>query len=94
MLSIGLHKDYQRKGYDSEAIRWVFVWASCYINMHRVELEVYERNGIAVAAYEKLGFHEEERLRQSILLRGRYGIRCSWAYWRANGERSSEGGLM
>lgn len=71
-LSIGLHKDHQRKGYGSEAIRWALGWAFGYANMHRVGLEVYEWNAGAVAAYEKVGFREEGRRRESLFLRGRY----------------------
>lgn len=71
-LSIGLHKDYQRKGYGSEAIRWALSWAFGYANMHRVGLEVYEWNSGAIATYEKVGFREEGRRRESLFLRGRY----------------------
>lgn len=71
-LSIGLHRDYQRKGYGSEAIRWALGWAFGYANMHRVGLDVYEWNSAAVAAYEKVGFREEGRRRESLFLRGRY----------------------
>lgn len=71
-LIIGIDKGYQRKGYGSEAIQWVLGWAFDYANMHRVGLEVYEWNVGAAAAYEKVGFHEEGRRRESLFLRGRY----------------------
>ncbi|CEJ93225.1 hypothetical protein VHEMI08833 [[Torrubiella] hemipterigena] len=71
-LSIGIHKDFRRRGYGSEAISWALGWAFDYANMHRVGLEVYEWNEAAIGAYVKVGFQEEGRRRESIFLRGRY----------------------
>lgn len=71
-LSIGIHKDYQRQGYGSEAINWALDWAFNYANMHRVGLSVYGWNTAALEMYLKVGFREEGRKRESLFLRGRY----------------------
>ncbi|TQW10145.1 acetyltransferase (GNAT) family domain-containing protein [Cordyceps javanica] len=71
-LSIGIHKDYQRQGYGSEAIAWALDWAFNYANMHRVGLSVYGWNSPAREMYLKIGFREEGRRRESLFLRGRY----------------------
>lgn len=71
-LSIGIHKDYQRQGYGSEAINWALDWAFNYANMHRVGLSVYGWNSPALEMYLKVGFREEGRKRESLFLRGKY----------------------
>lgn len=71
-LSICIHKDYQRRGYGTEAINWALDWAFNYANKHRVGLSVYGWNVAALEMYRKAGFREEGRKRESLFFRGTY----------------------
>ena len=51
------------KGYGSDAMRTFLRFAFEEMNLNRVELEVFEYNLRAIAAYKKCGFLEEARLR-------------------------------
>ena len=42
------------------------------LNLHRIELAVYENNPRAMKSYTKLGFVEEGRLRQKRFKNGRW----------------------
>ena len=42
------------------------------MNLHRVDLQVFEFNERAIASYRKVGFREEGRLRQHMYRDGRY----------------------
>ncbi|WP_191303993.1 GNAT family N-acetyltransferase [Lentzea cavernae] len=58
------------KGYGSIAIRHVLDHAFTVLNLHRVDLEVYDFNDRAIHVYKKLGFREEGRLRDALLWDG------------------------
>lgn len=71
-LGISLFPQYQKKGYGSEAIRWVLDWAFHFGNLHRVELHVMEYNMGARKCYERIGFVPEGRQREVTYAGGRY----------------------
>lgn len=54
------------RGLGTEAIRVLLRYAFEEVGLHRVALSVFEFNEQAIAAYEKLGFKEEGRLRQAL----------------------------
>ncbi|MFN2131694.1 MAG: GNAT family N-acetyltransferase [Anaerolineae bacterium] len=66
------HKQYWGKGYGSDAIRTLLRFAFDEMNLHRVQLTVYEDNARAIRAYEKCGFRHEGRLRDAVYRKGRY----------------------
>ncbi|MFN2157525.1 MAG: GNAT family N-acetyltransferase, partial [Anaerolineae bacterium] len=63
---------YWGKGYGSDAIRTLLRFAFDEMNLHRVQLTVYEDNARAIRAYEKCGFRHEGRLRDAVYRKGRY----------------------
>ncbi|MFD9705850.1 GNAT family N-acetyltransferase [Lentzea sp. NPDC059081] len=58
------------KGYGTIAIRHVLDHAFTVLDLHRVDLEVYDFNERAIHVYKKLGFREEGRLRDALLWDG------------------------
>ncbi|WP_198004928.1 GNAT family N-acetyltransferase [Rubrobacter xylanophilus] len=62
----------RHKGYGSAAIRALLRYAFGELNLNRVGLSVFEFNAAAIAAYEKLGFREEGRLRRAVRRDGRF----------------------
>jgi RimJ/RimL family protein N-acetyltransferase len=64
--------DYWSRGYGREA-----TWLLCrfgfeMMNLHRIELDVYEDNPRAIRCYEQLGFRHECRLRDANYRFGQY----------------------
>lgn len=70
-LVIG-RKDLWGRGFGTEAVQALARWGFLELNLHRVQLKVYEDNARAIRAYEKAGFKVEGRLRQSRFHHGRY----------------------
>lgn len=58
--------DYRGRGFGSDAIRTMLRYGFEELALHRVGLSVFEFNEPAIAAYEKLGFREEGRLREVL----------------------------
>jgi UDP-4-amino-4,6-dideoxy-N-acetyl-beta-L-altrosamine N-acetyltransferase len=65
-------KAYWGQGYGSDAIRALLRFGFEELNLHRIQLRVYEDNERAIRAYQKCGFQLEGRLRQAIYRCGRY----------------------
>ncbi len=65
-------KELHGKGYGAEAIRLLQDFVFLSLNLHRLELEVYEYNDKAHHCYLKCGFIEEGRLRKKLYKNGRY----------------------
>lgn len=63
---------YQRRGYGTEVVLWTLSWAFRMLNLHRVDLDVFEWNPGAIRLYEKLGFKREGRMREHLWFNGRY----------------------
>lgn len=72
-IRIGIYneKDYSQ-GYGSEAMRLMLGHAFGSMNLHRVELGVYEFNPRAIHVYEKLGFKREGVIRDALYHNHRY----------------------
>lgn len=71
-LAIIIARQYQDKGYGSEAIEWMLDWAFMTAGLHRVELTVFAWNERAQKVYEKLGFVSEGRRRECLWKGGRW----------------------
>lgn len=62
---LGRREDRER-GYGAEAIELILDYGFGELGLHRIALSVFEFNGVAIAAYEKIGFRREGRLREAI----------------------------
>jgi RimJ/RimL family protein N-acetyltransferase len=70
-IAIG-DKEFWGKGYGTEALELLLEYGFKTLNLNRIELTVYEFNKRAKKAYEKVGFIEEGRCRQSIYINGEF----------------------
>lgn len=68
MLGITIMGPYQRKGFGGEMINWMLDWAFRRQNLHRVELGCWSVNTNAMQLYRSLGFVEEGRDREAIIV--------------------------
>ncbi len=60
------------RGYGTEATRTILRFAFAELNLHRVELEVFDFNRRAQRAYEKAGFRREGTRRAALYRNGAY----------------------
>jgi len=65
-------KDYWNKGYGTDAIRALLDHAFRQMNLNRIWLIVDADNPRAIRCYEKCGFRQEGRMRQSVFRDGAY----------------------
>jgi len=70
-ITIG-EKEYQSKGYGTEAMEVLLEYGFKTVNLNRIQLRVYEFNSRAINSYNKIGFIEEGRMRQAIFINGDY----------------------
>lgn len=85
-LGIGIgNREEWGKGYGHDAMSLVLNYGFCELNLHRVQLTVFEYNERAIALYEKTGFRREGVYREFMQREGRrydmylYGIlRSEW----------------
>jgi RimJ/RimL family protein N-acetyltransferase len=71
-LGIGLGPEFRGKGYGTDAVRVILRYAFEHRGLHRVQLEVLTDNLAAVRTYEKTGFVEDGRMRESAWVRGAF----------------------
>lgn len=67
---IGLNRNAREQGYGTEATRAVMDFGFDRVGLHRISLSVFAFNPRAKRVYEKVGFVEEGRLRESLLWEG------------------------
>ena len=72
MLGIVLSKDFTGKGYAFEAVNLVTKHAFETMNIHRIQINVIERNDRAVNLYERAGAVKEGRLREAFYYQNKY----------------------
>ena len=70
-ITIG-EKDHWGKGYGTEAMQLLVNYCFQTLNMHKVELTVYDFNTRAIKCYTNFGFIEEGILRKSHYVNGKY----------------------
>lgn len=64
-LAVGIgERLYRGQGYGYDALRLVLDFAFKELNLHRVQLTVFEYNEPAIALYQKLGFQREGTYRE------------------------------
>jgi RimJ/RimL family protein N-acetyltransferase len=59
-------------GYGTDTMRTVCRFGFEEMNLHRIELDVYEENERAVKVYERVGFKHSGRRREAVYQRGHY----------------------
>ncbi|MFU0783946.1 RimJ/RimL family protein N-acetyltransferase [Thermohydrogenium kirishiense] len=74
-IMIGEEK-YRNRGLGSEAIMTLLDFIFNELNLHRVELKVYDFNERAIRCYEKCGFKKEGLLREAVYKHGKYINEC------------------
>jgi len=74
VASIGMvvRKEYHRKGIGKKMLEAALDMTDNWLNIIRVELEVYTRNEGAIALYKKYGFKVEGRLEKYTFGNGKY----------------------
>ncbi|MFX1344616.1 MAG: GNAT family N-acetyltransferase [Promethearchaeota archaeon] len=65
-------KEYQSKGYGTEAMQILLDYGFNTVNLNRIQLRVYEFNSRAINSYKKIGFIEEGRMRKAVFINGKY----------------------
>jgi RimJ/RimL family protein N-acetyltransferase len=60
------------KGYGPEAMKLMIDYGFNTLNLHKIELWCHDFNKRAIASYEKLGFVQEGRRRESYYTDGKY----------------------
>ena len=70
-ISIG-EKVYWGQGFGTEATRVMLRFAFGELNLHRVQLDVYDFNERGIRSYEKAGFQHEGTRRQALFRGGQY----------------------
>lgn len=65
-------KEHTGKGYGSEALKLLLNYGFGILNMHRIELNVFDYNGRALHVYEKLGFKQEGIQREALYYNHKY----------------------
>ncbi len=70
-IAIGEH-EYLDGGYGSDIMRTVCRYGFEVLNLHRIELTVFDWNTRAIRCYEKVGFQHEGVLRDGMFKAGRW----------------------
>lgn len=71
IIDIG-DKEAWGKGYGAEAMKLLLDLGFLEMNLHRISLRVFSFNSRAIKLYEKLGFQQEGRSRESIFRDGKW----------------------
>ena len=67
-ISIAIYDtNFWGRGIGEEATRLLLEYAFEYLNLYKINLEVYEYNERAIKLYKKIGFKEEGKLRENNL---------------------------
>lgn len=72
VLGISVHEEWQGKGVGKELMRAIIDFADNWLNLTRLELEVYADNEAAIHLYERFGFEHEGTMRQHAFRDGQY----------------------
>ena len=71
-IGICVHDDWQGKGVGTALMRAILDLADNWLNLRRLELEVYADNEAGISLYERMGFEVEGTLRQHAFRDGQY----------------------
>jgi RimJ/RimL family protein N-acetyltransferase len=62
----------RNKGYGEEVLHLLLDYGFDYLNLHNIMLKVFSFNARAIRCYQKVGFKEIGRRRQSYYLKGKF----------------------
>ncbi|MFD1093262.1 GNAT family N-acetyltransferase [Providencia vermicola] len=71
-FGITVSETHQGKGIGSKLMQVMVDYCDNWLNVHRIELEVFATNGSGVGLYEKFGFVQEGRMRDYAFRDGQY----------------------
>ena len=71
-VGMAVHDDFQGRGIGSAMMAAALELADNWLNLHRIELEVYTDNPAAIRLYEKFGFVIEGTMRHFAFRNGEY----------------------
>lgn len=71
-LSIAIAREFWGQGLGTEALRLLVQYAFMELNLHRLQLTVFDYNERAVAVYRKLGFQHEGTFREFMQRDGQW----------------------
>lgn len=71
-FGMAVHDDWQGMGIGSALLQAILTLADKWLNLGRIELEVYTDNRAAILLYERFGFEREGRLRKYAFRDGEY----------------------
>ncbi|CAQ83736.1 MULTISPECIES: GNAT family N-acetyltransferase [Photorhabdus] len=71
-FGIGVHADYQGQSIGSELIKAMLDMCDNWLNVERIELEVYTDNDVAITLYKNFGFEIEGTAKRYAFRHGRY----------------------
>ena len=71
-VGIALGREYIGRGYGTDAMRVIVGYGFREMGLHRIQLGVAPFNPAGIRAYQKAGFVEEGRQRESVLHDGRW----------------------
>ncbi len=71
-IGLSVHEEWQGKGVGAALMRAILDLADNWLNLTRVELEVYADNEAAIHLYERFGFEVEGTMRQHAFRDGSY----------------------
>ena len=71
-VGIAIGRDYLGRGYGTDAMRVIVGYGFRELGLHRIQLSVAPFNPAGIRAYEKAGFTEEGRRRESVWHDGRW----------------------
>lgn len=71
-IGISVHDDWQGKGIGAALMRAILDLSDNWLNLTRLELEVYADNEAAIHLYERFGFEVEGTLRRHAFRNGEY----------------------
>jgi len=71
-IGMAVHDEWQNRGIGAALMRAGLDLADKWLNLTRLELEVYTDNAPAIRLYERFGFEREGTLRQHAFRDGRY----------------------
>jgi len=71
-IGISVHEEWQGKGVGAALMRAIIDFADNWLNLTRLELEVFSDNGAAIHLYSRFGFEVEGTLRQHAFRDGQF----------------------